>query len=361
MDEKILQIEEKAVYSLRALYSKYGYLPYKMSKFEEYDLYVSNKDFLLGDGVITFNDDGGKLLALKPDVTLSILKNSAKEKQNKKVYYNETVYRKSNEGNFREIMQVGVENIGVVSPYDVFEIVLLAIKSLDEISSDYVLEISHLGLIGSIIDGESEEFKREVVDAVSSKSAHALCEICARNGKKEKLAPLVALVNAFGSGDEILSCLDEIYSAPKYSVAVSELKKLYKLIEKAGYGKRVSVDFSLTGNMKYYNGIVFNGFIKGVSERVLSGGQYDFLAKKIRGKESGAIGFAVYTDLLGGKTEKTLDFDTVVLYDESTNEIIIFETINKLISQGKTVRAVMDGQVNGRFNEIVDIRGGGKC
>ena len=72
---------EKAVFALREIYLSYGYLPYKMSKFEEYDLYLKNKEFLVSDRVITFTDTNGKLLALKPDVTLSILKNASGEKQ----------------------------------------------------------------------------------------------------------------------------------------------------------------------------------------------------------------------------------------------------------------------------------------
>ena len=40
MDEKILKSEEKAVFALRSLYRKYGYSPYKMSKFEEYEYYL---------------------------------------------------------------------------------------------------------------------------------------------------------------------------------------------------------------------------------------------------------------------------------------------------------------------------------
>lgn len=81
MSETVLKKEEQVAFALRSLYKKYGYLPYKMSKFEPYDLYVANKEFLLGDGVITFNDTDGKLLALKPDVTLSIVKNSGDEGQ----------------------------------------------------------------------------------------------------------------------------------------------------------------------------------------------------------------------------------------------------------------------------------------
>ena len=65
--------------SLCALYAAYGYTQYNMSKFEAYDLYVRNKDFLISDSVITFTDTNGQLMALKPDVTLSIVKNNRDE------------------------------------------------------------------------------------------------------------------------------------------------------------------------------------------------------------------------------------------------------------------------------------------
>ena len=114
IDENILKSEEKAIYSLRSLYKKYGYMPFKMSKFEEYELYVRNKDFLISDRIITFNDTNGKLLALKPDVTLSIIKNGDdKPGIKQKVYYNENVYRVSGSTHqFKEIMQTGLECIG---------------------------------------------------------------------------------------------------------------------------------------------------------------------------------------------------------------------------------------------------------
>ena len=93
IDEKLLKNDEEAVYKLRKLYRSFGYTRYKMSKFEEYDLYVKNKDFLISDGVITFTDTSGRLLALKPDVTLSII-NNCKDDVGEvyKVYYNENFY-----------------------------------------------------------------------------------------------------------------------------------------------------------------------------------------------------------------------------------------------------------------------------
>ena len=72
----LLKNDERVILRLRSLYDRFGYDRYKMSKFEEYDLYVRNKSFLLSDHIITFTDTSGKLMALKPDVTLSIVKNT---------------------------------------------------------------------------------------------------------------------------------------------------------------------------------------------------------------------------------------------------------------------------------------------
>ena len=58
INESLLKNEELAVYNLRSLYSGFGYTQYKMSKFEEYSLYVENKDFLGTDKVITFTEKG---------------------------------------------------------------------------------------------------------------------------------------------------------------------------------------------------------------------------------------------------------------------------------------------------------------
>ena len=54
IDESILKTGERAVFALRQLYRSHGYLPYKMSKFEELEYYIRNKDFLISDRFITF-------------------------------------------------------------------------------------------------------------------------------------------------------------------------------------------------------------------------------------------------------------------------------------------------------------------
>ena len=46
--------DEAVSLRLRQLYRRHGYLPYRMSKFESYDLYVRNKRFLLSANILTF-------------------------------------------------------------------------------------------------------------------------------------------------------------------------------------------------------------------------------------------------------------------------------------------------------------------
>ena len=149
-----LKPDEKACLELRGLYEQYGYKKYKMSKFEEYSLYVENKDFLASDKVITFTDLDGRLLALKPDVTLSIIKNTQATIQcNEKLYYIENVYRESRESHtFKEISQMGLEYIGKVDAYCITEVIALAAKSLRTISKDYILEVAHMSFVVELLE-----------------------------------------------------------------------------------------------------------------------------------------------------------------------------------------------------------------
>ena len=132
--DNILTREERFVHSFRSLCSEYGYRPYRMSKFEEYDLYAENRSFLPDGGVITFTDTNGRLMALKPDVTLSIAKNlTPRPGEPVRVYYDESVYRAPDRQlGFQEITQAGLEYLGDVDYYAMGEVVTLAARSLDD-------------------------------------------------------------------------------------------------------------------------------------------------------------------------------------------------------------------------------------
>ena len=336
----VLRSDEKAVFDLRNLYSSYGYRRYKMSKFEEYDLYVRNKDFLVSDRVITFTDTTGKLMALKPDVTLSIIRNSSDAPGCvHKVYYNENVYRVSKgNGAFGEIMQTGLECIGDIDDYNIYEVLMLACESLKHISDDFVLDVSHMGIVEYILDamGVSAETREKLLACVGEKNTHEIRALCDSEGVDG--TSLIKLVSTYGSCEKVCAVLRETVPACE---SAAELEKVVTSLEKNGYAGHVSIDFSVTGNARYYNGFVFKGFISGISTGVLSGGQYDKLMERMN-RRSRAIGFAVYLDLLERFDENSegYDVDTVILYDECADLDALYGMVRMLTESGRSVTAL---------------------
>lgn len=293
----VLTPEERVNLSLRAIYSGYGYKKYRMSKFEEYDLYAQNKDFLVSERVITFTDTDGKLLALKPDVTLSIVKNSKDINGVMKVYYDENVYRISKgTKSYKEIMQSGLECIGEVSEDVVIEVLSLALKSLKEISNSNVLVLSHLDIISEVLDyaNVSSREKTEICKLLGEKNLFQIKEILNNLGiESDKKAFIEKLVTIYGEPKNVLPKLEEFAVSQKAKLAIEELKRICSGLEMED-GK-VIIDFSVVNDMNYYNGIAFKGFVEGVPTGVISGGEYDNLMKKMK-KPYKAIGFAVYLD-----------------------------------------------------------------
>lgn len=330
MTDAILKNEERAVFALRSLYRRYGYTPYKMSRFEEYDLYVRNKDFLVSDQIITFSDRSGRLLALKPDVTLSIVKN-APEKAGlvQKVYYNENVYR-----DYREIMQAGLECVGDLSGYEIAEVVLLAAKSLELLGERFVLNISHMGLISAVLEELSPSLKKQAMGCLRRKNLHGLKDICADApgvwSKLEKLA------SCRGNGPDVLAQLRSVMTEESERNALNELEMLWNVLENAGCGDAVRLDFSVRSDMRYYSGVVFTGYLDGIPAAVLSGGQYDRLLQKMN-RSAKAIGFAIYLDLLQSTDTSAWDVDTLIVHDGTADPAALMAASQQAAKTGSVL------------------------
>lgn len=339
IDYSVLKQDEKAIFKMRSIYEKSGYSRYTMSKFEQYDYYVRNKDFLISDNIITFTDTDGKFMALKPDVTLSIIKNTPDTPGYvQKVYYNENVYRvPKGASSFKEIMQVGLECIGNIDDFATFEVLLLAAKSLESISENFVLDISHLGIISAEIDALalSDASKGAIIKCIGEKNIHELVQICRQENVKSD--NLVKLVSTYGEPQKVLSVLSDMKNDNNKD-AIESLTNVVNNLSECGFEGKIRIDFSVINDMNYYSGIVFKGFIDTIATGVLSGGQYDKLMKKM-GKKSSALGFAVYLDLLERLSDDTkeYDVDTLLIYDDTADICSINNAVSSLNKQGKSV------------------------
>ncbi len=343
INEALLKNEELAVYRLRSLYSGFGYTQYKMSKFEEYDLYVRNKDFLISDRVITFTDTNGKLLALKPVVTLSIINNLGKGIEGiHKMYYNENVYRVSGAtGKFKEIMQTGLECIGDIGLYETAEVLYLAIKSLSLIDGNFRLEISHASLMSELLKGNGidDAVLCDVLEAIRIKSSGLIEELLNSDKINSRQAQLITLLcrnfSDFSSFSDVISPFVKEGECKKLFLQFSDIVTSCENDETKG---KIGVNFSLSSDAGYYSGIVFKGFINGIPQSVLSGGQYDTLLRKL-GSKGGAVGFAVYLDSFErfGEKANEYDVDTVLIVKECDSPRDILNVAEKIRSVGESV------------------------
>lgn len=363
IDTDNLKYDERAVFLLRSLYSKYGYKQYKMRKFEEYDLYVRNKDFLISDSVITFTDTNGKLMALKPDVTLSIVKNTKDSDGSvQKVYYDENVYRVSKgTHSYKEIKQAGLECIGDVDTYCVCEVLSLAVKSLMTISESCVVDVSDLAILFALYDyiGLSYEARKKMTSLISDKNTHEMKWLCEdMSVSAESTALLEELISYNGTPDEILPRLKAMTEQIGAQAEFSEFESVVSSLDEELQSK-LRIDFSVVSDINYYNGIVFKGFIDKIPDSVLSGGRYDSLMQSMS-RKSKAIGFAVYIDMLErfNVKEREFDYAAVLLYSENDGISTVKNTAQKLINEYGCVFTAKKLPEKATYGKLFELRNG---
>lgn len=354
---RTLKNSEIAVLRLRSLYESRGYMQFKMSRFEEYDLYAANKDFLAGEGIITFTDPSGRLMALKPDVTMSIIR-SCKDGDGltEKLYYSENVYRvMGGTHQLKEIMQSGLECIGEINLYSTCEVISLAAKSLELFERPYVLDISHMGIVSGLVDecAPDESVKRELLRRIGAKNIHEI-----RGLIGDKADRLIALMNINPKQDKGLAELEKLCNTPSLKAAYKELKDIITVISGAGFQPEIHLDFSVVQDLSYYNGIVFQGFIEGIPEKILTGGRYDPLLKRI-GKSKQAIGFGIDVDLLERIMDSRSEFDAdiALIYKPQDDVGEVMRYAEKLSHDGKRVAVSTKISSKAKYRTIIAFSG----
>ncbi|MCI8849824.1 MAG: ATP phosphoribosyltransferase [Oscillibacter sp.] len=305
LDLNILRPQERISLQLRLLYERAGFRQYRMGRFEEYGLYQENRRFLSSEQVITFTDLDGRLLALKPDVTLSIAKNARIEPENcGRFYYAENVYRPSQESHtFQEISQIGLECIGAVDDGVTAQAVSLACQSLALTGRAFVLEASHMGFVAGLLDavGAPEAFRPRLLACIRDRNRHELQAAAEEAGlSRQGTDALCRLGMLTGDWETVLAAAEPLALNAPMGGALAELRTLCTTL--AAEGRQLKLDLSLVNDMEYYNGLVLQGYLAGLPRAVLRGGRYDPLAEQFR-PGTKAVGFALYLDELNRLTE----------------------------------------------------------
>lgn len=274
--------------------------------FEDYDVY---QHFFpqLRQQMVKTSDTDGRVLVLRPDVTLPIVETAAREfprsNQLLKFGYVSTVFReyygRSTYG--KDFLQGGIEILGDSSPECDGEVIVTAAEILKAVGVENIrIDIGTAAYTQALFDGLplSEEQKATLKGYMAERNLVA-CKsyIASLPISSDARKALEALPVLFGPYAQTLS------KARDYSInsgmlnALSRLERVYDYILYAGYADKVQLDFGFASRLGYYTDTVFKVYVDGALYDIIDGGRYDQLSSRF-GVDRPACGFGMNINLL---------------------------------------------------------------
>jgi ATP phosphoribosyltransferase regulatory subunit len=228
------------------------------------------------------------------------------------------------------------------------------------LSDDFILAISHSGILSSVLDEEGivGELRAEIINCFAENNPHDLAAICRSNSLSSELTTtLSGLVGIYGDPADALERIKSLCGG-RANEAVDQLGELVALLVDSKYSSMFKIDTSLVSTSDYYGGFIFKGFLSGVCESVLTGGQYGKLLRRM-GRRSDAIGFAIYLDRLEllEKNPTEYDVDFILLYSDDTDASAVARKAAELTALGKSVSAQKAIPSKLRAGAIIDLKG----
>lgn len=274
--------------------------------FEDYDVYQHFFPQLRQQMVKTIDTDG-RVLVLRPDVTLPIVETAAREfprsNQLLKFGYVSTVFReyygRSTYG--KDFLQGGIEILGDSSPECDGEVIVTAAEILKAVGVENIrIDIGTAAYTQALFDGLplSEEQKATLKGYMAERNLVA-CKsyIASLPISSDARKALEALPVLFGPYAQTLS------KARDYSInsgmlnALSRLERVYDYILYAGYADKIQLDFGFASRLGYYTDTVFKVYVDGALYDIIDGGRYDQLSSRF-GVDRPACGFGMNINLL---------------------------------------------------------------
>lgn len=307
-------------------------------------------------------DTQGNTLVLRPDMTTPITRLVTSKLLNEKIpqrlAYFASVFRAQQRegGRPTEFEQMGVELIGDNSYFADAEIILTAIELLKALDiQDFKLTIGHAGVLSCILKDYTERQEQaEVLNQLLVERNYVGFEeaVLSFDLPKTKSDALLAFI------EEALHITD-VEQIEKYMRKNEELQymqSLLQVIEDAGYGSYIAIDFTLSSHMSYYTGMLFEVFASGSGFPIGNGGRYDGLLDYF-GVNVGATGFGFRVDRLLEAIHWTDDSigNTLILFDK-VNLIKALEKARSLWSKGEnvTLQNIHEVRDLGQFKEQYD-------
>ena len=224
------------------------------------------------------------------------------------------------------------------------EVVALAGMSLEAISGDTLLEVSHMrftvGLLNAL--GVADAARAQALAALAARNRSALAAAAAQSSLCEAdTNALLSLLTLYGGVEGTLQKARLLCRSGEMTAALDELEAVLRAASVCVKTCRIQLDFSVAGDTDYYNGLMLRGYISGLPRAVLLGGRYDNILKKL-GKGGGGIGFAIdlseVSRLPGAAPQEAVDL--IVRYESGCDAAALLAAVSQETARGLRVRAL---------------------
>lgn len=321
-----LTIENK----INNIFNLYGFHNVQTPTFEFFDIFNKERGSVPSKNLYKFFDREGNTLVLRPDLTPSIARIAAKNYMDVnvpiKICYNANTYINNSElqGKLKEITQLGCELIGDDSVEADAEMVALVVNSLKSAGFDkFLVEIGQVDFYKGLLEecGFEDDVEEELRVRIENKNFFGVEELLdSKDITSNVKDTFLKLPSLFGSSD-VLDKAKELTTNEKSLKAIEKLEEVYSILVDYGVADYISFDLGMLSNFNYYTGIIFKAYTYGTGDAIVAGGRYDKLLSQF-GKDSAAIGFAVYMDqLLMAMSSQKMEGDTDYAY-----EVLIYDT-----------------------------------
>ncbi len=325
--------------------NNWGYEEVITPTMEFYQTFNSGFQNLKEEDVYKFFDSKGRILVLRPDMTIPIARVCATKFNNTKepirLRYCSDVFRVHEilGGKKNEYTDCGVELIGLEGNKADLEILLTALETLKTLNNkNSNLEIGNIKFFNSVVKdlNLSEEDMLTLSKLVDRKSLQELDSFLdTLNISKEYKEFFKELPWLFGDAN-ILTKARKYSFNDEIAEALDYLEKLSKELELFGYGENITFDLGMIPRLNYYSGIIFKGYADGIGTTVLSGGRYDNLNATF-GKDRPAIGFSINLDSMLDTFENSIE--------EETKYLVIYDNKDKIQAIKKSMELRKEGKI----------------
>lgn len=281
----------------RSFFEAHGFREIRTPILEATDLFtrsIGEATEIVHKEMYTFEDRGGRSLALRPEVTAAVVRAALQHDLIKAdeplfVYYIGAMFRaeRPQAGRRRQFHQIGVETLNTRSPVNDAELVIMAKNYLEWLGlKQFKVKLNHLGSI------EDRKRLSHTLANYFKPLLGKLCSDCQYRFGRNVMRIFDCKVN---------SCQPLIETAPKQELsgsARSDFEKILSLLSEAKVP--LVVEQRLVRGLDYYSGCVFEVTAEGLGaqDAVLAGGRYDTLIQDLGGPDQGASGFSIGVERL---------------------------------------------------------------